>query len=75
MPARANKEWLGDGAWLGERIICRRGGAGAIPTISEQYASTKFIVESASPPIRSDARGCQNMPSYAVFGLRPPAFE
>ena len=28
-----NKEWLGDGAWVGERIACRRGGTGAIPTI------------------------------------------
>ena len=54
MPARANKEWLGDGTWLGEHIVCRRGGDGAIPTISGQCASTKFIVKGASPLIRSD---------------------
>ena len=50
----ANKEWLKDGAWLGGRIACRRGGDGVIPTTSGQCASTKSIAKGAPVPIRSD---------------------
>jgi hypothetical protein len=64
MPARANKEWLGDGAWLRERIVGRRGGAGVIPTISGQCANTKFIVKGASPLIRSDDADAKYAPSF-----------
>jgi hypothetical protein len=71
----ANKEWLGDGTWLGEHIVCRRGGDVAIPTISGQCASTKFIVKGASVPIRSDDADAKILPWYAVSHLRQPAFE
>ena len=64
-----------DGAWLGERIACRRGGAGVIPTISGQCASTKFIVKGASVPIRSDDADAKILPWYAVSHLRRAAFE
>ena len=56
------KDRLGDGAWLGERIACRRSGSGAIPVISGQCASTKPIVKGASVPIRSDDADAKILP-------------